>query len=103
MNTSALAACIGLARKAAGYNESPTSEVYWHTRELCFELAKLESRKRGVTLCSIWSSILSLLKDYLWADESSLKETAVDLWEETMHPMIVVCEVHEVSCEVHKR
>lgn len=94
---SALAACIEMARRAAGGDISPTSEVYWHTREFCFSLTRSESAKNSPALAAVgvyWSEVLDFAKDYVLTDDEMLESIAGPLWEEVMSPDLVVDGVH---------
>ncbi len=79
--------------KAAHGDPSPESDVYWHTREACFELTR-RARENGSTLCFTWGSVLQCVKDLVFTEERDLQALAGDLWESTMHPQVLVDAVH---------
>lgn len=94
MTVQGLAACLVLALRAAGEDQSYTSELYWHTRERCFELAKILAKETRDSLCFIWSSVLVGTTDARWLEGPALITAAGDLWERTMHPSVLIDAVH---------
>lgn len=88
-----LAACILRARDCAGGDESSSSDIYWHTREACGEMARKEK--------IFFPRVVSLLQhpwdlmQGLGGHEDWMRLASEPLWASVMHPDLIVAEVLE--------
>ncbi len=92
-----LAACIVLATHEAGGDTSSTSDVYWHTREACFEIARGSGHEGSDPLTVTWGIVLHAVSDMeglRWGSLGRLEEIAGEMWIDTQAPIVSVMTVH---------
>jgi hypothetical protein len=81
-----LACCISRAERISGKSKEDTgNEVYWYTRERCFELASVKGIK--------FSSILGHIKMIEWVSFKDIISNSEDFWPLVAHPLVIMSEV----------
>ncbi len=81
-----LAACIKRASRLARGDESPKSDVYWHTREKCFELANEMKIRWPLVLHEVVNSMYSI-------SDRELDRLSEIFWSQVAHPDIIITDV----------
>jgi hypothetical protein len=71
----------------------PHDEVYWYTRETCFEI--LKATFPNIVLAKIWTIVCNIEKEYGIRDYLTVCKDSEFAWTEVAHPDLIVQEVHE--------
>ncbi len=78
-----LACCVTRAQSVSGRQIGADNDVYWHTREVCVDIA----RSRGMSISAIFAA--NMLSDREILDRSRV------FWPRVAHPDVLAREVME--------